>query len=138
MSDWSSWITENPFLAAIGIVVGGPLAIAAMALVVGPIIVLTEASATLGFFALFMIAFFAYFTAALVMDNDEESDEETITTADPITELEQRYVRGELSDEEFEQRLDRIIETEDTVERLDSDSPVKRSRTPRKRETETS
>ena len=134
MSDWSSWITDNPFLAAIGIIFGGPLAIAALAIVVGPIIVLTEASAVLGFFALFMIVFFGYFMAAQVMGDDEESETADDSAVDPVTELETRYVQGDLSETEFERRLETIIETEDGIERLDGESPlVDRTR----RETET-
>ncbi len=122
MSNWSSWISENPLIAAVTIIFGAPFAIAALALIVGPIIVLTEASALLGFFALFMIAFFAYFTATSVMADDSETADREM--ADPVTKLEHRYVEGELSDDEFERRLERIIETEDTVERLDGDSPL--------------
>jgi len=135
MPELSSWITENPLLAAVVIIFGAPFAIAGLALIVGPIIVLTEASALLGFFALFMIAFFGYFTAALVMDDDEESDTVDDSPSDPVTKLEHRYVEGELTDEEFERRLERIIETEDTIERRDGESPLV-GRTRPERETE--
>ena len=123
MPELSSWITENPLLAAVVIIFGAPFAIAGLALIVGPIIVLTEASALLGFFALFMITFFGYFTAALVMGDDEESETETDAAVDPVTELEHRYVHGELSDDEFEHRLDKLIQTEDAIERADGKSP---------------
>jgi len=131
MPELSSWITENPLLAAVALIFGAPFAVAGFALIVGPIIVLIEASALLGFFALFMIAFFGYFTAALLLNDDEETDAETDSPVDPVTELEQRYVRGELSDEEFEHRLDRLIETEETIERHTSNSSLsdRRSRT---------
>ncbi|ADJ14804.1 SHOCT domain-containing protein [Halalkalicoccus jeotgali] len=33
-------------------------------------------------------------------------------TDDPLTVLRERYARGEISDEEFERRLDRLLETE--------------------------
>ncbi|MFC7082277.1 SHOCT domain-containing protein [Halorussus caseinilyticus] len=35
------------------------------------------------------------------------------TADDPITELRARYARGELTDAEFERRLERLLETED-------------------------
>ena len=65
------------------------------------------------------------------MGDDEESE----TAVDPVTELENRYVRGELSDEEFEHRLEKIVETEDGIERLDGESPLV-DRTRSERETE--
>jgi len=136
MPELSSWITANPLVAAVALIFGAPFAVAGLALIVGPIIVLIEASALLGFFALFMIAFFGYFIAALVMDDDEEPDTVDDSPSDPVTKLEQRYVEGELTDEAFERRLERIIETEDTIERRDGESPlVDRARREREKET---
>jgi uncharacterized membrane protein len=48
----------------------------------------------------------------------DESDDAHVGEADvlgddPIEELRSRYARGELTDEEFERRLERLIETED-------------------------
>lgn len=54
------------------------------------------------------------------------ADETTIDTADeraPVERLRERYARGDLSDEEFERRLARLVETEDEagLERLTRD-----------------
>lgn len=39
-------------------------------------------------------------------------DESENDTEDPLETLRERYARGELSDEEFEQKLERLLETE--------------------------
>jgi uncharacterized membrane protein len=45
-------------------------------------------------------------------DGDEDADE-PLHDDDPVEVLRERYARGELSEEEFESRLDRLLETED-------------------------
>ncbi|KAA9399041.1 hypothetical protein Har1130_12610 [Haloarcula sp. CBA1130] len=50
-------------------------------------------------------------------ETDSDLDESETTTApestvDPVDHLRERYARGELTDSEFEQRLDRLLETE--------------------------
>lgn len=52
-------------------------------------------------------------------DDRVEQAESTVTEtttgdADPVERLRERYANGELTDEEFERRLERLIETEDT------------------------
>lgn len=47
----------------------------------------------------------------------DEDDAESVTLddrkePDPLDELRRRYARGEISDEEFERRLERLLETE--------------------------
>jgi len=57
-------------------------------------------------------------SALPLVESPEERDEPTeedVRTADsksPVEQLRERYARGELSDEEFERRLDRLLETE--------------------------
>lgn len=43
----------------------------------------------------------------------QDTDTEGRDSADPLEHLRTRYARGEISDAEFEQRLDRLIENED-------------------------
>jgi len=48
---------------------------------------------------------------------ESDSDEADMTmssepVADPVDQLRERYARGELTDSEFERRLDRLLETE--------------------------
>ncbi|AJF26055.1 SHOCT domain-containing protein [Haloarcula hispanica] len=48
---------------------------------------------------------------------EPDSDETEMTTTseptvDPVDQLRERYARGELTDSEFERRLDRLLETE--------------------------
>ena len=42
-----------------------------------------------------------------------ESEQETESATDPLTELKGRYARGEIDDEEFERRVDRLLAVDD-------------------------
>ncbi|RNJ25305.1 SHOCT domain-containing protein [Halosegnis longus] len=44
---------------------------------------------------------------------DDEEEEGAETPEDPVDRLKRRYADGELTDEEFEHRLERLIETDD-------------------------
>ena len=46
-------------------------------------------------------------------DRDERDDREQIEGEPPLERLKRRYAEGEISDEEFERRLERLLETED-------------------------
>lgn len=136
MSDWSSWLKANQAMAIIVLLFGGFLAIAMLALVVGLVITLSGINAGLGFSALFMMVLLGYFGLQYVQgelntqvtDTTESSETVDAETVDPVAELEERYVRGELDDEEFEHRLDKIIETEDGIERTSAEDRSSRSR----------
>lgn len=45
--------------------------------------------------------------------------ESSTTDADPIDDLQRRYAQGELSTEEFEERVDRLVETDHRVDEDD-------------------
>ena len=51
----------------------------------------------------------------------DEQDEET-EEPDPVAALRQRYVDGEIDDEEFERRLDRLIDSEDVPAKNDGEA----------------
>jgi uncharacterized membrane protein len=58
----------------------------------------------------------------------DESTEEPATGAgsagnDALEELKRRYAAGEIDDAEFERRLDRLVEVEDALEHVFSDTP---------------
>ncbi|QLH84215.1 SHOCT domain-containing protein [Halosimplex pelagicum] len=46
---------------------------------------------------------------------DEDSDE------DPLAVLKRRYAEGAIDDEEFDERLDRLLETPDTLDELETE-----------------
>lgn len=82
----------------------------------GPI---ASASIILGWFIL--IPLVALLGSELPMveapEDVAETDETALTdaaepTVDPVDHLRERYARGELTDSEFERRLDRLLETE--------------------------
>jgi len=47
---------------------------------------------------------------------DPERDRQPTDAATPIEQLRERYARGEMSESEFERRLERLIETEDLTD----------------------
>jgi uncharacterized membrane protein len=49
-------------------------------------------------------------------DADERTERESV---DPVTTLQDRYAAGELSESEFESRLDRLIDANERAERAD-------------------
>ncbi|WP_335999041.1 SHOCT domain-containing protein [Halorientalis halophila] len=68
-------------------------------------------------------------------DSDAERDPETTPndrteSEDPLTTLRERYARGELTDEQFERKLERLLETEtleDAAEGVGADAADSRS-----------
>jgi len=138
MTNRLQWVSDNPLAAAVLLLFGGPFVIAALTMVLVPVFILAETNAFLGLMGLLMLMLFSHFGFTTLTDDESSADTEPDpeTAVDPITELEHRYVQGELSEKEFEHRLDRIIETEDTVERLDGESSVV-DRARMERETET-
>jgi len=45
-------------------------------------------------------------------DEDEREVDDPVDDADPVAVLRKRYARGEITESEFESRLDRLLETE--------------------------
>ena len=75
--------------------------------------------------ALFVLSTFLiwYLTQREREPTDSEADTEPATAADrtaperdPVTKLQERYAAGELSDDEFEAKLERLIESNETAE----------------------
>lgn len=64
-------------------------------------------------------------------DDAEESARQDESEEDPLQTLRDRYARGELTDEQFEQKLERLLETE-TIE--DVEQYRRRARTEREHE----
>lgn len=53
-----------------------------------------------------------------IRSTEKAEDEKTETGEDPLQELQHRYARGEIGDEEFERKLERLVEAE-SLERTD-------------------
>jgi|AntDeeMetageno51_2_1112566.scaffolds.fasta_scaffold00097_7 uncharacterized membrane protein len=115
MDRWLSWLQDHPFGGALLILAAGGVGLTVLSVLLVPVFILAEANAVLGFFAFFVLLFMSGFgVQQLRGDDTQQTDDDTV---DPVTELEGRYVRGELTDEEFEHRLDKIVETEDGIDR---------------------
>ncbi|ELY38514.1 SHOCT domain-containing protein [Natronorubrum tibetense] len=50
------------------------------------------------------------------MRSDDATVDESEAEPDPVTKLQERYAAGELSDEEFETKLDRLIDSNEQAE----------------------
>lgn len=84
-----------------------------------------EAGVLLLFFGLGGLAVFK--DSAMAAGSSAEDTAERLER-DPLSVLRERYARGELTDEEFERRLDRLLETEgDTDELTEGERVAERS-----------
>ena len=92
------------------------------------------------FWVIFIIGFAVVLPlVGILFDGDDESATETEPSADrpdeedPLERLKRRYADGEIGDEEFERRLERLLETEDEGaaadylrrERSTGDTPIR-------------
>jgi uncharacterized membrane protein len=120
MSDWTPWIQTHPFRAAGLGLLAGTAGLCALGLLVAPVLVIASANPVLG---VILVSFMAAAGYAGLQYRSESNE----TTTDPVTALERRYVDGDLSEEEFEYRLDKLIETDAALGRLtDSESTTAR------------
>lgn len=110
MSDVLEWAGENPHASVPAIVFGSVFG-------VGLIVSLAAISP----FALVTIATLVFFAWLVVrtgaLAGGSGSEPERPSQPHPITELERRYVRGEISEEEFEHRLSTLLDAEERAGR---------------------
>ncbi|MFC6905510.1 SHOCT domain-containing protein [Halalkalicoccus tibetensis] len=110
-----TWAKENPILAIVAIVFGAGILTTGMVFGTGLLIVLA-AEAPFVLLVLLFVALLAVGLAVrsgLALGGEDEEDEEL----DPLTELERRYVRGEITEEEFEHRLSTLLDAEERAGR---------------------
>jgi uncharacterized membrane protein len=96
---------------------------------------LIPATFILGFFVLIPLVLLLGEDFPIVESEGVEGASTTGTTEDPLATLRERYATGEIDEEEFERRLDRLLETEELADRIDDDDATER-RQSRERETE--
>ena len=100
---------------------------------------LIPATFILGFFVLIPLAALLGEDFPLVESEDADAGlaSSTATTEDPLATLRERYATGEIGEEEFERRLDRLLETEELDDRIDAGGTDRRDSGKRgERETE--
>ncbi len=111
-----TWARENPLLAIAALVFGAGIAVVGIVFGFVLLVVLAvEAPLALGALLLVLLlvvglATRSRLTAGPGMDAEAEEP-------DPLTELERRYVAGEMDDEEFEHRLSMILDAEERAGR---------------------
>lgn len=109
----STWVRENPLLAIVAIVLGAGLA--GMGIVFGTgLLIVLAAEAPL---VLVLLLFVALLLGGLAVRSGLPFGDEEEADLDPLTELEQRYVRGEIDEEEFERRLSTILDANERAGR---------------------
>lgn len=54
----------------------------------------------------------------IVSDTDENITEETVN---PVNKLQERYAEGEISEEEFEHKLDQIVDSQEIADKVDDE-----------------
>lgn len=108
MSGLLDWAGENPHVSVPAIVFGSVFG-------VGLIVSLAAISpfALVALSSLVFLVWLVVRTGALTGDERPEYEPE----ADPVTELERRYVRGEISEEEFEHRLSVLLDADELAGR---------------------
>ncbi|XVH32878.1 SHOCT domain-containing protein [Haloferacaceae archaeon DSL9] len=111
MIDWSAWIEENPALAAVTVIFLVAMLIPLIA--IDPWVVSVLAT----------LVFLTWVVARLTGERASAATDDAATEETPVQELERRYVRGELTDEEFERRLSVLFDADDRVERERARSP---------------
>lgn len=102
--------------------------------VVGIVALVTGASLSFWFWVFYGLTWLLFFD---LFDDDEafwnlfnsdseseseqqrESNETDELTEDPLTLLKRRYAEGSIDDDEFDERLDRLLETPDTLRELE-------------------
>ncbi|GAB7009440.1 SHOCT domain-containing protein [Halorubrum trueperi] len=106
----------------------------------GPLERLIPATFILGFFVLIPLVLLLGEDFPLVESATDDGSTPMTTEADPLAMLRERYAAGEIGEEEFERKLDRMLETEELKDRINSGpeswSDRRRSREGREREAE--
>ncbi|MFC7136665.1 SHOCT domain-containing protein [Halobaculum litoreum] len=62
--------------------------------------------------------------ARTARDSGTRLDSSVDATDDPVTTLQRRYAAGELSDEEFDRRLETVLETDAVAQSPDGAQPI--------------
>jgi uncharacterized membrane protein len=84
-----------------------------------PILAILATQAQAALLTLVVVGFLAWAgVRSGVLAKDEEGDQ-TATDADPLATLQERYAAGELSEAEFERRLDKLLESDQRAEDAD-------------------
>jgi uncharacterized membrane protein len=110
MNDRGTQFERNQLLGVLSVLTFG-LTVLTAALGLGT---LTPAVFVLGFFIVVPLVAILGDSLPLVASGGEAAESSVAEDPiDPVERLRSRYARGELFDEEFERRLERLVETED-------------------------
>lgn len=101
-----------------------------------PIVIVMIAEASFLLATMFTLGFLAWvgIRTGLLTANERAADETADPERDPLTVLQERYAAGEISESEFERRLERILESDELVrgetEQRTQQSPQRASEEP--------
>ncbi|WP_331235514.1 SHOCT domain-containing protein [Natronorarus salvus] len=123
MSGVRNWVSENPLFSLVALVLGSGIAITGIVFGFVLLVVLVgEAPFLIPILAglLLVVSLLAIYAARrgyLSIGSDASDAEESEEALDPVDELERRYVRGEIGEEEFEHRLSVLLDADDRAGR---------------------
>jgi len=81
------------------------------------------------FWAIWVVGFAVLLPlVGILTDDGDETDESESDAEDPIERLKRRYADGELGDEEFERRLERLLQTDDEEPGASIEREIERER----------
>lgn len=110
MGEILDWAGENPHVSVPAIVFGSVFGVG--------LIVSLAAISPFALVAIASLVFFAWLVVRTGALTDNTGDDpEPVPRPDPITELERRYVRGEISESEFEHRLSTLLDADERAGR---------------------
>ncbi|PSP39224.1 hypothetical protein BRC71_03130 [Halobacteriales archaeon QH_7_65_31] len=81
------------------------------------------------FWAIWVLGFAVLLSlVGFLTDDEDETDESESDPEDPIERLKRRYADGELGDEEFERRLERLVRADDEEPGASIEREIERER----------
>ena len=123
MTEWSSWIQTHPLQAAGLGLIAGVAGLCAGAVLLTPVFTIASANPVLGLLAVSVVAVAGYASVR------HRNDGPTTQAPDPVTKLEHQYVNGDITETEFERRLNTLLETDAAVGQLSTDDTAEGQQT---------
>ena len=124
MGEWSSWIQTHPLQAAGLGLIAGTAGLCGLAVLLTPIFMIASANPVFGLLAVSVVAIAGYASVRHRYDGTA-----TAQSPDPVTKLEHQYVNGDITETEFERRLNTLLETDAAVGQLAADDTTEGQQT---------
>ena len=124
MTEWSSWIQTHPLQAAGLGLIAGAAGLCGLAVLLTPIFMIASANPVFWLLAVSVVAIAGYASV-----RHRYGGTATAQSPDPVTKLEHQYVNGDITETEFERRLNTLLETDAAVGQLAGDDTTEGQQT---------